>query len=109
MKRKKINSQHKYRRTPASQLYSRSAGILLHITSLPSPYGIGDFGPEAKAFARFLKRSGQSYWQILPLNSVSSKQNFSPYSATSAFAGNTLLVSPDVLVDEGLLSRKEVS
>lgn len=104
--RKKLGSTG--RRTPARQEYQRGAGILLHITSLPSPYGIGDLGPEAKSFARFLKRSGQRYWQILPLNPTSGKQVHSPYSATSAFAGNTLLISPDRLVEDGLLTRKDV-
>ncbi len=96
------------RRTPASQQYQRGAGILLHITSLPSRYGIGDLGPEAKSFARFLNRSGQRYWQVLPLNPITSKQHHSPYSATSAFAGNTLLISPDVLVEDGYLKRNDL-
>lgn len=82
----------------------RASGILLHITSLPSPYGIGDFGPEAYRFADFLSEACQRFWQILPLNPVSTVFGNSPYSSYSAFAGNHLLISPDLLVHEGLLS-----
>jgi 4-alpha-glucanotransferase len=84
----------------------RAAGILLHITSLPSRYGIGDLGPEAYAFADFLQRSKQSYWQLLPLNPVEKAQGYSPYSSTSSMAGNTLLISPELLVKMKLLSPK---
>ena len=82
----------------------RAAGILLHITSLPSAFGIGDLGPEAKQFADFLFRSYQKYWQVLPLNPTEEGQGHSPYSATSSRAGNILLISPEMLRDEGLLS-----
>ena len=78
------------------------AGILLHPTSLPSAYGIGDFGPEAYAFIDFLVQAGQKLWQILPLNPIG--HGYSPYQSTSAFAGNPLLLSPELLVGEGLLS-----
>ncbi|KAA0993795.1 malto-oligosyltrehalose synthase [Dyadobacter aurulentus] len=81
----------------------RKAGVLLHISSLPSPYGIGDLGPEAFAFADFLNRSDQKVWQILPLNPTEASQANSPYSALSSRAGNPLLISPDMLVTEGLL------
>jgi 4-alpha-glucanotransferase len=87
----------------------RGSGIQLHITSLPSKYGIGDFGPEAYKFADFLARAGQSYWQVLPLNQVSSEDNYSPYSSLSAFAGNTLLISPELLYRKGLLTKKDIS
>jgi len=87
----------------------RKAGILLHITSLPSPYGIGDVGVEAKAFADFLYRSKQKYWQILPLNPTEGGQGHSPYSAISGMAGNTLLISVDQLAKEGLIDKKELS
>lgn len=87
----------------------RSAGILLHITSLPSPYGIGDMGVEAKAFADFLYRSKQKYWQLLPLNPTEGGQGHSPYSAISGMAGNTLLISADLLAKEGLIDQKELS
>jgi len=86
----------------------RASGILLHITSLPSPYGIGDLGPEAYRFADFLAQTKQSYWQVLPLNPTNPAYGNSPYSSISAFAGNTLLISPDLLVEEGLLSREDL-
>lgn len=86
----------------------RSAGILLHITSLPSPYGIGDLGTEARSFIDFLYRSGQTYWQFLPLNPINEDQAFSPYSSVSAIAGNTLLISPDLLVADGLLQGHQL-
>jgi malto-oligosyltrehalose synthase/4-alpha-glucanotransferase len=86
----------------------RTAGILLHITSLPSPYGIGDLGQQAMKFVDFLSGAGQKYWQLLPLNPISKEQAFSPYSSVSAMAGNTLLISPDLLVKEGLLDEKKL-
>jgi 4-alpha-glucanotransferase len=86
----------------------RRSGILLHITSLPSPYGIGDLGPEAYRFADFLRQTRQSCWQVLPLNPTSPVYGNSPYSSISAFAGNTLLISPDRLLEEGLLSREDL-
>ena len=87
----------------------RSAGILLHITSLPSAFGIGDLGPGAIAFADFLKRSGQTFWQLLPLNPTSAGQGFSPYSASSSMAGNPLLISPELLVKDGLVTKREIA
>lgn len=86
----------------------RGAGILLHLTSLPSPFGIGDMGPEARAFADFLHRSRQRYWQLLPLNPTEAGQGHSPYSALSSKAGYPLLISPELLVKDGLLSAEEV-
>ena len=86
----------------------RGSGILLHITSLPSPYGVGDVGPGAFAFAEFLAQSKQSCWQVLPLNPTRPVYGNSPYSSVSAFAGNTLLISPDRLIEEGLLSRGDL-
>jgi len=86
----------------------RGAGILLHITSLPSPFGIGDLGPQAKAFADFLHKSRQKYWQLLPINPTEGGQGHSPYSATSSMAGNTLLISPELLVAEGLLNQEDL-
>lgn len=82
---------------------ARGAGVLLHITSLPSPFGIGDLGPEASAFADFMERSQQQYWQLLPLNSIEAGQLYSPYSATCSMAGNPLLISPELLANDGLL------
>ncbi len=89
-------------------LNRRRSGILLHLTSLPSPYGIGDLGPGACEFARFLKEAGQSYWQILPLNPTRPDHGNSPYNSYSAFACNPLLISPELLVEEGLLSQSDI-
>lgn len=85
----------------------RSSGILLHITSLPSPYGIGNMGKEAYRFIDFLKKAGQTYWQILPIGPCG--YGDSPYQSFSAFAGNPYLIDPDKLIEEGLLNRDEVS
>ena len=79
----------------------RSAGILLHPTSFPGPDGIGDLGPEAYSWVDFLKSSGCSLWQTLPLGPTG--YGDSPYQCFSAFAGNPYLVSPQLLLDEGLL------
>lgn len=84
----------------------RSAGVLLHITSLPSPYGIGDLGPEAYAFADQLKSTGATLWQLLPLGPTG--YGNSPYNQRSAFAGNELLISPDLLYHQGLLEKSEL-
>lgn len=86
----------------------RGAGVLLHISSLPSPFGIGDLGPEAKTFADFLHHSGQKYWQFLPLNPTEQGQGHSPYSSISSRAGNTLFISPELLANEGLLNHEEL-
>ena len=86
----------------------RSAGILLPVTALPSKYGIGDFGPEALKFGRFLHDAGQRMWQVLPVTATDPGCGNSPYSPTSAFAGNYLLISPDLLIDEGLLTADEL-
>lgn len=88
-------------------LNKRASGILLHITSLPSLFGTGDMGPEAYAFIDFLKKAGQSFWQILPLNPVSSQKKFSPYASYSAFGSNTLLISPIKLYADGFLNKKD--
>lgn len=87
---------------------NRGAGVLMHITSLPSAFGVGDFGPEAKIFANFLNRSHQKYWQLLPLSPTELVNGHSPYSSYSSLAGNTLLISPELLVDDGLLDRGEL-
>ena len=84
----------------------RAAGILLHPTSLPSPYGIGDLGPSAHAWIEWLAAAGVRWWQVLPLNPPG--PGFSPYSSTSTFAGNPLLISPELLVEDGLLSREDL-
>ncbi|MBT8494924.1 MAG: 4-alpha-glucanotransferase, partial [Deltaproteobacteria bacterium] len=79
----------------------RAAGVLLHPSSLPGPFGIGDVGPEATTFVDWLAQAGQTYWQMLPLGPVA--DSGSPYDSYSAFAGNTLLVAPRLLESEGLL------
>ena len=86
----------------------RSSGILLHITSLPSAYGIGDLGPAAYRFVDLLSSTGQRYWQILPLNPTCPVFANSPYQGTSAFAGNTWLISPEQMVADGLLAPEEI-
>lgn len=88
---------------------NRGAGIIMHISSLPSPYSIGDLGPEARRFARFLGASNQRYWQLLPVNPTVAAAANSPYSAISGMAGNTLLISPDDLLSDGLLTEEEIS
>lgn len=89
---------------PASK---RSAGILLHPTSLPGPYGIGDLGPAAHEWIDTLARAHQSWWQILPLGPTGAGD--SPYQSFSAFAGNINLLSPEHLVRDGLLSTLDVA
>ena len=80
----------------------RSSGVLLHITSLPGPYGIGDLGPAAHEWVNTLARAKQTWWQILPLGPAGAGD--SPYASYSAFAGNPLLISPERLVEDGLLN-----
>ena len=83
----------------------RASGILLPIFSLPSPYGIGTFGKEAYDFVDFLQKSGQRYWQLLPLNPTNVGD--SPYQSFSSFAGNPYFIDIDRLVEEGLLVAGE--
>ena len=85
----------------------RSAGILLHPTSLPGKFGIGDLGPSAYNFVDFLKSAGQTLWQTLPLGPTG--YGDSPYQCFSAFAGNPLLISFELLQKEDLLSNEEIS
>ncbi|TDH21562.1 malto-oligosyltrehalose synthase [Segetibacter sp. 3557_3] len=87
----------------------RGAGVLLHITSLPSAFGIGDLGPEAYTFADFLHSTRQKYWQLLPVNPVEAGQGYSPYSATSSKAGNTWMISPELLAKDGLLPARDLA
>src|SRR5437660_2487142 len=86
--------------------FPRASGILLHPTSLPSRGGIGDFGPAAYSFADFLAASKQGLWQVLPLGPLGFGN--SPYSSTSAFAGNPLLISLERLADRGLIDRAQL-
>jgi len=86
----------------------RGSGILLHVTSLPSEFGIGDMGPWAFRFADFLAEGGQRFWQVLPLNPTHSVHGNSPYDSVSAFGSNPLLISPELLVEQGLLTKEEL-
>ena len=85
---------------------SRAAGILMPITSLPSPYGIGTIGKEAYKFADFLKKSGQTIWQILPVGPTS--YGDSPYQSFSTYAGNPYMIDLDMLCEEGLLEKSDI-
>jgi 4-alpha-glucanotransferase len=85
----------------------RSAGILLHPTSLPGPHGCGDLGPEARRFVDFLARAHQHWWQMLPIHPPG--KGDSPYNALSAFAGSPLLISLDDVRRDGLLSRGDTA
>lgn len=84
----------------------RSAGILLHPTSLPGKFGIGDLGPNAYNFVDFLKSAGQTLWQVFPLGPTG--YGDSPYQCFSAFAGNPLLISPEILHKDGLLDHHDI-
>ena len=84
----------------------RSSGILMHITSLPGPYGVGTMGKKAYEFVDFLKAAGQKYWQMLPLNPTG--YGDSPYQSCSAYAGNPYLIDLDALAEEDLLTRQEL-
>lgn len=84
---------------------SRACGVLLHPTCLPGPFGIGDLGPMAYRYLEWLKAAGATWWQVLPLNPPGAGE--SPYAALSTFAGNELLISPELLVDDGLLEPSD--
>ena len=86
---------------------ARSSGILLHPTSLPGRFGIGDLGPEAYRFVDFLTEAGQKLWEVLPLGPIG--RGNSPYQSLSAFAGNPLLISPEKLAENGYLSEADWS
>jgi 4-alpha-glucanotransferase len=87
--------------------FPRSSGILLHLTSLPARFGIGDFGPSAFEFADFLADAGLKLWQVLPLNPTG--YGDSPYQCFSAFAGNPMLISPEQLAGQGLLQASDLA
>jgi 4-alpha-glucanotransferase len=87
----------------------RTAGILLHITSLPGRFGIGDLGPEAHRFADWLHDAGQQWWQVLPLNPTDPGHDNSPYRSVSAFAISPLLISPEALHADGLLVDADIA
>jgi 4-alpha-glucanotransferase len=90
---------------PPFPSFYRASGLLLHVTSLPSPYGIGDVGPVAIAWIDQLCDAGQSWWQALPLGPTG--YGNSPYQSLSSFAGNVFLISPDWLIEDGLLSASD--
>ena len=92
--------------TPAAGPAGRASGILLHPTSLPGPFGIGDLGPAALRFLDWLAEAGQRLWQVLPLGPTG--YGDSPYASFSSFAGNPLLVSPELLASAGLVDRREL-
>ena len=85
----------------------RLSGILVHPTSLPRKFGVGDLGPEAYRFVDFLQEAGQHLWQTLPLGPTGGHN--SPYQCFSSFAGQPLLISPELLLQEGLLAESDLS
>ena len=87
--------------------FSRSSGVLLHPTSLPGRFGIGDLGSNAFEFIEWLAAAGQRLWQVLPLGPTG--YGNSPYQSFSAFAGNPLLISLDELIEDGLLTAEACS
>jgi len=89
-------------------LTTRAAGVVLHPTSLPGPFGSGDLGPEAYQFADDLAAAGQRWWQTLPTNPPDRPPANSPYSSPSAFAGSPFLISPEMLRRDGLLTRSDL-
>lgn len=91
-----------------SKQSDRKAGILMHVTSLPSRFGIGDMGKEAFKFIDFLVAGKQAYWQILPLTPTKAENGHSPYSSNSAMAGNVLLISPEELINDELLTQEDL-
>jgi len=88
---------------------ARQSGLLLHISSLPGEFGVGDFGPEAYRFIDILSASQQSVWQILPLTPTDGINGYSPYSSASAFAGNYHFISPQLLLDDKLLTQEDLN
>ena len=91
-------------RTPTT--LGRSSGLLLHPTSLPGPYGIGDLGPAARQFVDALAKAKQTWWQMLPLTPPGAGD--SPYQSHSAFAANPLLISPDDLLADALVGKEDL-
>ena len=103
----KITTGKKRGRKPAvKKVRTRYSGILVHPTSFPSPYGIGDLGPGAYEFIDFLEETDQHLWQVLPLGPTG--YGDSPYQGFSAFAGQPLIISPDWLMDKGLLKKEDL-
>ena len=92
---------------PGPALFPRSAGVLLHPTSLPGPDGIGGLGSDAHRWLAWLQAAGQRIWQVLPLGPTG--QGNSPYQSYSAFAGNPLLISPEALHNDGMLDADDLA
>lgn len=90
-------------------MLQRGLGVLLHLTSLPSAHGVGDLGPEAHAFASWLAEAGAGTWQMLPLVPTEPGRGNSPYNSSSTFAGNPLLISPELLAEDGLLTPEDLA
>ncbi len=84
----------------------RSAGILMHLSSLPSPYGIGDLGPQARDFVDFLKAAHQSFWQVLPLNVTTAETGFSPYNCLSRLCRQSPIHQPRATVGRRLVGQE---
>ena len=111
---KKLHVGELFQHVPFAVLFGetsepvRRAGILMHISSLPGPFGVGDFGNEAFRFVDFLSDTEQHIWQTLPLNIASKQAAYSPYSSYSAFACNTVFISPEKLLKQGLVNKSDV-
>src|SRR5579871_5811414 len=88
--------------------FPRTSGLLLHPTSLPGRFGIGDLGDAAYRWVDFLAATGQSLWQVLPLGFTGASSGYSPYQSLSAFAGSPLLISPERLVARKLLAAADL-
>ena len=100
-----MNNKNGHASVPPFPAEYRASGLLLHVTSLPSPYGIGDLGPSAFAWVDHLHDNGQQWWQALPLGPTG--YGNSPYQSLSSFAGNAMLISPGKLISEGLLKATD--
>ena len=103
-----MQAEKKKRRGEHCHENPRRAGVLLHISSLPGPYGIGDLGRGAYDFLEFLKGAGQRCWQFLPLGPVTGAFGYSPYMSSSSFAGNFMLLSPETLYKKGLVDMEDI-
>ncbi len=88
------------------KVLDRRSGVLMHLSSLPGPFGTGGLGSNAELFADFLKDSGFRLWQMLPITPTDGSSFYSPYSGTSSFAGNRIFISPEKLADDGLLDTE---
>jgi len=100
-----VDMSKRRQKTPPFPPEYRGSGLLLHVTSLPSQFGVGDLGPEAFAWIDRLHDAGQTWWQALPLGPTG--YGDSPYQPLSSFAGNALVISPQLLIAEGLLDASE--